>query len=219
MTTIYNLATDWWDGLPITEKQKLYPQLVFENTDIVQNLFYQEVIVKWYESTYNTSLFQYPTEEIKEIYLKEHTKDTSITCRICGGIGKPSKGLVNYHNLQHQLAPYTTTEFKDKFEDCLKCENCGHSWINGEEHTKEEKETIKSVTNCPTCGSECTIGGDSTTHFYIPKTSHPKEVVDVWDKFAKEYSQLHSLDLEQVRYWFIPLIEFGKQHYTLIKKQ
>jgi len=41
---------------------------------------------------------------------------------------------------------------------------------------------------------------------------------DLWKQFAKEYSQLHSLDLEQVRYWFIPLIEFGKQNYTLIKK-
>jgi len=40
---------------------------------------------------------------------------------------------------------------------------------------------------------------------------------DLWKQFAKEYSQLHSLDLEQVRYWFIPLIEFGKQNYTLIK--
>jgi hypothetical protein len=39
-----------------------------------------------------------------------------------------------------------------------------------------------------------------------------------WEDFAKEYSQLHSLDLEQVRYWFIPLIEFGKQNFTLIKK-
>lgn len=45
-----------------------------------------------------------------------------------------------------------------------------------------------------------------------------KEEVDVWDKFAKEYSQLNSLYLEQVRYLFIHLIEFGEQHYTLIKK-
>ena len=30
-------------------------------------------------------------------------------------------------------------------------------------------ETIKSVTNCPTCGSECFVGGNGTTHFYIPK--------------------------------------------------
>lgn len=30
-------------------------------------------------------------------------------------------------------------------------------------------DTIKSVTNCPTCGSEVTVGGDGETHFYIPK--------------------------------------------------
>ena len=33
-------------------------------------------------------------------------------------------------------------------------------------------ETIKSITNCPTCGVECKIGGNGTTHFYIPQ---PKE--------------------------------------------
>jgi hypothetical protein len=49
--------------------------------------------------------------------------------------------------------------------------------------------------------------------------SQPKAIDNnVWDEFAKEYSQLHSLDLEQVRYWFIPLLEFGKQNYSLIKK-
>lgn len=31
------------------------------------------------------------------------------------------------------------------------------------------KETIKSVTNCPTCGAECKIGtGDGNSHYYIP---------------------------------------------------
>ena len=40
----------------------------------------------------------------------------------------------------------------------------------------------------------------------------------IWDEFAREYSGLQSLDLEQVRHWFIPLLQFGKQHYTLTKK-
>ena len=35
---------------------------------------------------------------------------------------------------------------------------------------KPQTETIKSVTKCVTCGSECYVGGNGTTHFYIPKT-------------------------------------------------
>ena len=36
---------------------------------------------------------------------------------------------------------------------------------------KQPTQTVKSITNCPTCGSECTVGGDDKegTHYYIPK--------------------------------------------------
>lgn len=40
----------------------------------------------------------------------------------------------------------------------------------------DNETTIKSVTNCPTCGSECEVGsGDSGSHYYIPK-SKPQEI-------------------------------------------
>jgi hypothetical protein len=29
---------------------------------------------------------------------------------------------------------------------------------------------IKTVTNCPTCGAECTVEG-KTTHYYVPRPS------------------------------------------------
>ena len=51
-------------------------------------------------------------------------------CRNCGCIGKPSKGLVNIHNIQTRDL---SREFEDKIVDCLKCPNCGHSWIPDEE--------------------------------------------------------------------------------------
>ncbi len=37
------------------------------------------------------------------------------------------------------------------------------------ELVNENDILIKSETTCPTCGSEVTVGGDSETHFYIPK--------------------------------------------------
>jgi len=36
--------------------------------------------------------------------------------------------------------------------------------------------TIKSVTNCPTYGAECTIEGD-VTHCYVPKNKYTDEEV------------------------------------------
>lgn len=52
------------------------------------------------------------------------TKETSI-CRKCGGNGKPSKGIMNFHNIQRNDAK----KFETRLLDCIKCESCGHSWI------------------------------------------------------------------------------------------
>ncbi len=38
-------------------------------------------------------------------------------------------------------------------------------------------ETIKSVTNCPTCGSECKVNGEGETHFYVPSKMYSREEV------------------------------------------
>jgi len=38
-------------------------------------------------------------------------------------------------------------------------------------------ETIKSVTHCPTCGSECSVEGD-VTHYYVPKNKYTQEEVE-----------------------------------------
>lgn len=38
-----------------------------------------------------------------------------------------------------------------------------------QEEFDKQKELIKSVTHCPTCGNECSIGVDGETHYYIPK--------------------------------------------------
>lgn len=47
-------------------------------------------------------------------------------CRVCGGNGVPSTGIVNFHNIQ---TLDKTKEFTTKQLPCLKCEKCGHSWI------------------------------------------------------------------------------------------
>lgn len=47
-------------------------------------------------------------------------------CRKCGGEGKPSKGYMNFHNVQ---TTDLSKEFETKLLDCIKCSSCGHSWI------------------------------------------------------------------------------------------
>jgi hypothetical protein len=37
-----------------------------------------------------------------------------------------------------------------------------------------EDITIKSITHCPTCGSECKVEG-GTTHYYIPVKKYTEE--------------------------------------------
>lgn len=49
-------------------------------------------------------------------------------CRKCGGIGTPSKALVNYHFIDKSYLR-GEKEFVDKLVDCIKCQSCGHSWI------------------------------------------------------------------------------------------
>lgn len=53
---------------------------------------------------------------------------TKNRCKKCKGIGKPSKAFMNYHNIQHPLDG-SKAEFETKLQDCIKCEDCGHSWI------------------------------------------------------------------------------------------
>jgi hypothetical protein len=73
------------------------------------------------------------------------------------------------------------------------------------------KETIKSTTNCPTCGVECKIGGDGETHYLIPK---PKLEVDSWDEVVKEF--IKHIQFDKVESQTIEFINWIKQHYTTL---
>jgi hypothetical protein len=40
-------------------------------------------------------------------------------------------------------------------------------------------DAIKTKTNCPTCGAECTVEG-KTTHYYAPSLERYKERLKEW---------------------------------------
>jgi hypothetical protein len=207
MNTIKDLAIKWWKDLSNREKAKLTfyfdPgrrwEWLFEAE--IENIFYQEVIIKWYVSKYGKVEFDYNEKEIRNIYLK-YTKEPPMTeyhseC-VCEN---ECRGFVNVKckHLPQSVDNTIDVEEKKVFNDfeewiVVRFAETGFKGFNFDEikeivdKAKESREKRKAIDN------------------------------NVWDEFAKEYSQLHSLDLEQVRYWFIPLLEFGKQHYSLIKK-
>ncbi len=58
------------------------------------------------------------------------------------------------------------------------------------EKMKKREETIKSVTNCPTCNSEVNVVGNGTTHAYVPKDKmySREEVENLIIKFSKKFN-------------------------------
>ena len=61
-------------------------------------------------------------------------------------------------------------------------------------------ETIKSQTNCPACGSDVEVGGE-TTHFYIPKNMYSEEEVLEIIK-ARYVKYIRYEGREEIEEWF-----------------
>lgn len=106
------------------------------------------------------------------------TNETSI-CRKCGGNGKPSKGYMNFHNIQFPNDK-SKAEFETKLLDCIKCELCGHSWIPNETSTREQAIAWWndfSIDNKQTiCNKYFTYHSSSLTD---------KEIEEIWSKETK----------------------------------
>jgi hypothetical protein len=81
MNTIKDLAKNWWATLNWSLKDSLsnfYYNGAIQSTlldEEIENIFYQEVIIKWYVGKYGKIEFDYNEKEIRNIYLKEHSKE------------------------------------------------------------------------------------------------------------------------------------------------
>lgn len=63
-----------------------------------------------------------------DVKAKMENKSNHLKCRKCGGTGKPSKALMNYHHIDKSYHR-GEVEFEVRLINCTKCESCGHSWI------------------------------------------------------------------------------------------
>jgi hypothetical protein len=81
MNTIKDLAKNWWATLNWSLRDSLsnfYYNGAIQSTlldEEIENIFYQEVILKWYVGKYGKVEFDYNEKEIRNIYLKEHSKE------------------------------------------------------------------------------------------------------------------------------------------------
>lgn len=86
MNTIKDLSKNWWDNLLGTTKIEFVTKYIdrascsLTDEEIRENIFYNEIIVKWWDKHPNQGELHNHSwspsiEEIKEIYLKEHSKE------------------------------------------------------------------------------------------------------------------------------------------------
>jgi hypothetical protein len=234
MNTIKDLALQWW-YTKVTKNakceltRKYYPRLEKDygfnrcylnlRSGYLENIFYNEVIKVWYYKLgyieQGRLIEKYvgvliSVEQIKEIYLKEHTKGYQFG----EPLSEPFSSILE-KTFDRSLKSTSKREQPQSVLKTIKIDEVFDGLNDMMEQSLLPKiETIKSVTHCPTCGVECTIGGDRTTHFYIPKTSQPKAgEVDVWDECMTSYFITKDCDNDVYK-----LFRFLKQHYTLTKK-
>lgn len=131
------------------------------------------------------------------------TKETSV-CSKCGGIGKPSKGFMNFHNIQTQDL---SKEFETKLLDCIKCESCGHSWIP--EISKEEK---LAWFNNQIAGNKASL-----VNYYLGKTDYiakDHEIELIYDAEHSYKAVINPISTkEQAMAWWNQLTSFQRSYF------
>ena len=108
---------------------------------------------------------------------KKDSKETLI-CHKCGGTGKPSKGYMNFHNIQ---TSDRSKEFETKLLDCIKCTSCGHSWIP---ETSTREQALIWWNNLPVWGipsKEYYMG-----LYYSDDKVTPERIEEIYDKEVLE---------------------------------
>lgn len=131
-----------------------------------------------------------------------------IKCKKCGGHFKPSKGFVNYHNIQWQEGD-SGAEFETKLEDVLKCQDCGHSFTFGEkdEFHDKRKEAISWWESLSNASKRAWLEGSDVTLANVRKIDSltGREIQILHDRFQRKVAEIkkkvedksHSLDCQE----------------------
>lgn len=254
MTTIRNLAMQYWNKLESKDKADLvyityreqfkdrhYNSLTGSE---IENIFYQEVIVEWFQGfniderrKLSHKYFPYFNNgfgitaplpkyigHIKEIYLKEHTKEEQVNEYPVGTVVRDM-----YNLAEDEFDKPTYTKLKSG-----KWKN-GNIWdftINSESIGDNKRFKVVFIPEQPAnlycVSSNALVYGKPCEKWcgseHCLKNEQPKEEVDVWDEMINKLNDLtfknitseNPLLKEDYSKW---ISEQMKQHYTLIKKQ
>ena len=217
MNTIKDLAIKWWLNLKEQECHNFrikYPDFNIED------IFYQEVILKWYVGKYGKVEFDYNEQQIKEIYLKEHTKEQPLKGDVLEeelwNTPQSVDNTIDVEEMNYQSSNLVTEKKEAiEFADYL---------LGNFEMAEFEKEHPKYVVDDELCWQLAGTKQKYTTvemyQIYLNDTnkSQPKAIEDnVLEEARKEYFKYVSeCRLNGVTY--LDFFKWLEKHYSLIKK-
>lgn len=135
MNTIKDLAITYWNNLNYFKQCELiekYCEGVLSNGEQIENIFYNEVIVKWFQSH---GLYELCKTMVKDqiiaAYLEEHTKEQP----------QSVDNIIDLKKLETQLNAALESETSESLTNWLQEKRKGNT-IDVEEKNKSDKEII-----------------------------------------------------------------------------
>lgn len=229
MNTIKALAKNWWVKTLTPEERNAIrhknPNIYNINnktsfSDAYENIFYNEVIVKWWDNLDASKMGDYlyhlrdgmdamedvTKTEIFTLYLKEHTKE------------QPKEEYVCYK---------CQNKTNNKFEIC---DSCNIGWIDNTQISQEQSQSVDNTIDVEEteeqederilnqafldfnkyCKQPSNCRQSLSKKCICPK---PKTEDNIWNEAQSNYFNSENCDNDVYQ-----LLRFLKQHYSLIKK-
>lgn len=146
-------------------------------------------------------------------------------CRECGCIGKPSKALLNqlvsFDDFGNDAGKRGTTQSRHgeaKEVDCLKCPNCGHSWIS---EKSDREQAIEWFSKFSSGGKTqlCDMNTQLVGSVRRWETLTGREIEQIWRKETQQDSLNSYSDLGDEMFALPkekrPQVDFGRLSLTL----
>lgn len=209
MNTIVNLAEKWWNN-DLDAEQRANISDKYHIEESIENIFYNEIIFKWWDSLKIIKQFNYilennlsisfknglPTaDELKQLYLKVHFIDPTEEEK--EQILKERNTVIE-RNTEYPLTP----------NDCIA------------EYSKEEpkEKDIVDLLEQPLSTRMLKwmkYGKYLSKQEFDLLQQQPKVEDNSWDEVVKEF--IKHIQFDKVESQTIEFINWIKQHYTLIK--
>jgi len=232
MNTIKDLAVQWWESLPIKRnKELLFKYHPDESLDYkkIENIFYNEVIVKWFYNDYYNTLVTpeagyranlMTADDIISLYLKGHSKPKKVLREINIDVSfelskereEEIDNLMKEHS-KEETTLVTSAEQLDEIMDEIFEQPLS---VNKDIEVGEEK-----TYPCIKCNKLRTKAEGGTTFSVCDDCwNKPKVEVDSWDEANIRYEEyIKNCKIKKDPFFTDDYIGWLRINYTLTKKQ